>query len=622
MIKWYFPKKEHPSRELKFDNNLIKFHGHGIDGVIRENIQNSLDHPVHNGATVLVRMEFGLMPIDDFPDFKTLRDHINSLVGANHYVRDRVNSMQDTLRSVSHQIPYFLYEDTNTLGLSGVNENGIVKNKSFYSYAYLKGSHVESTNEEQEGLRGGSHGIGKIASNAASEIHTMFFANCDEFGLRHTGGSIILIDHEMNGQTYVEDGLLTKFENHDYIPYPSKDFSSILFKEDRGLRIVIPFIKNELKSEKNIKRAVVDSFLLSLIRNQLLVDVCGSIISRDDLEDYIDSSSSEVDFDKDSPTKEYYKTLNCPYNPNFTVLDKRGKKYNFELYLRKDESIRKAKVAIFRRIGMKISDLTVDGTASLPINGVLVSKDKDTDRLLVSMEDESHTNLDPKTVITNENDQKNAIYFLNQLKKELGRIMKQLVEEDFKSEDKFNTSDVLYDLVNRDFKNQIQKKVKPILGDSKSGSFHIVQTSEGEKDRGQSKSKQGKGHKEGPLKPTRIPGFKSNKLFYRLPNYSVHRYSTSVVDVLDISIKDTHYRDSDKINIVFSLVDGDGSEKLNETDLKAISNEILDQNNEQKLIFSNYQIKGISINGYSASIRINHIMDQIDFNKYVIYVEA
>jgi hypothetical protein len=198
--------------------------------------------------------------------------------------------------------------------------------------------------------------------------------------------------------------------------------------------------------------------------------------------------------------------------------------------------------------------------------------------------------------------------------------MKKLLEADFKSEDKFNTSDVLYEFDNK-FKDQLQKKVKPILGDSPSGTPHVVQTSEGEKERGDKKEKIGKGHKVGPLKPTRIPGLDSDKTFYRMPNYSIRRYSTNTIDVIDINIDGTYYTDSDKINVVFSLIDGDGSEKLIETDLKEVSNEIIDQHTNQILAFSKYQIKGLSVIKSRASIMIKHIKEQIDFNKYVIYVE-
>ncbi|MNW70010.1 hypothetical protein D3C74_491740 [compost metagenome] len=47
-------------------------------------------------------------------------------------------------------------------------------------YAYNKGVHLEKSDESIETSRGGSHGVGKIASNAAFDLHLMHFANCDK----------------------------------------------------------------------------------------------------------------------------------------------------------------------------------------------------------------------------------------------------------------------------------------------------------------------------------------------------------------------------------------------------------------------------------------------------------
>ncbi len=59
------------------------------------------------------------------------------------------------------------------------------------SIVELKESYINSLvtfieeDNETENMRGGSHGVGKIACNAASDIYMMFFANCDETGKQH-----------------------------------------------------------------------------------------------------------------------------------------------------------------------------------------------------------------------------------------------------------------------------------------------------------------------------------------------------------------------------------------------------------------------------------------------------
>src|SRR5699024_12181786 len=63
------------------------------------------------------------------------------------------------------------------------------KQDTWSIYAYNKGVHFEEEDSEREVSRGGSHGVGKIASNAASDLHVMYFANCDANGDQHLGGT-------------------------------------------------------------------------------------------------------------------------------------------------------------------------------------------------------------------------------------------------------------------------------------------------------------------------------------------------------------------------------------------------------------------------------------------------
>ena len=94
-------------------------------------------------------------------------------------------------------INYISFEDYNTKGLTGANNGQSDNKKDTWSiYAYNKGVHTEEEDENLEKSRGGSHGIGKIASNAASDLYMMYFANCDEQGNKHLGGTVQLIEHK------------------------------------------------------------------------------------------------------------------------------------------------------------------------------------------------------------------------------------------------------------------------------------------------------------------------------------------------------------------------------------------------------------------------------------------
>ncbi len=106
-----------------------------------------------------------------------------------------------------------------------------------------------------EKSRGGSHGIGKIASNAASELHMMYFANCDDEGDKHLG-TVQLIEHKYKDKYYRSTGYFTdkrklKIMRKDFILMKIL-FSEIFKKDTRGLKIIIPFLREQFNNEVDI----------------------------------------------------------------------------------------------------------------------------------------------------------------------------------------------------------------------------------------------------------------------------------------------------------------------------------------------------------------------------------
>ena len=97
---------------------------------------------------------------------------------------------------------------------------------------------------ELEKTRGGSHGVGKIACNAASDIHMMFFANCDADGRQHIGGTTQLIEHNLDGVNYRASGYFTRIIDGKYFPFENH-FASVFRKDTRGLKIIIPYLRTQ-----------------------------------------------------------------------------------------------------------------------------------------------------------------------------------------------------------------------------------------------------------------------------------------------------------------------------------------------------------------------------------------
>ena len=171
--------------ESTFNKILERFYNFGISGLVRENIQNSLDGKLKGSdEPVIVTIKTGSVSKNDIPGLDEIKERIKSLKGQNSYTKETIEHMKNKMDD--EIVNYISFEDFNTKGLTGANRGQSNNPKDTWSiYAYNKGVHTEEEDESVEKSRGGSHGIGKIASNAASDLYMMYFANCDADGNKH-----------------------------------------------------------------------------------------------------------------------------------------------------------------------------------------------------------------------------------------------------------------------------------------------------------------------------------------------------------------------------------------------------------------------------------------------------
>ncbi|WP_233523122.1 hypothetical protein [Peribacillus saganii] len=363
--------------ESNFNKILERFYGLGVKGLTKENIQNSLDGRLANStAPVIVKINIGTINNNDVPGIDDVIDRIKSLEARNSYTKETISHM---LKKVEQEeVRYISFEDINTRGLTGAKRGQSHSKKDTWGiYAYNKGVHFEESDESIETSRGGSHGVGKIASNAASDLHLMYFANCDEHGDQHLGGTVQLIEHMFNQQCYRSTGYFAdqKMENgtSKFYPYENK-FHSVFEKKTRGLKIIIPYLRDEFDNEDEIIKTVCDSFFISILEGKLEVHVNDHVINADKIEKYLNDNRyyiQEISDMKKVFTPLYVKTFKNEM-PRNIVVSNGDKDFHFKLYFKYDESISKGRVAIVRTIGMKIEDFSVKSYATKPYNAVLI----------------------------------------------------------------------------------------------------------------------------------------------------------------------------------------------------------------------------------------------------------
>lgn len=617
--------------EASFNKVLERFYGFGISGLVRENIQNSLDGKLGNSKKpVIVKIETGSINKNDIPGVDEVIDRIKILKARNNYTKETVEHMQK--RSDFDKCNYISFEDLNTKGLKGaLNGQSNNKEDSWSAYAYSKGVHVEELDEDLEKSRGGSHGIGKIASNAASDLYMMFFANCDEDGNKHLGGTVQLIEHEFQGLCYRSTGYFTDKIEDKFYPYENI-FHDIFKKDIRGLKIVIPFFREQFNCEEDIVRSICDNFFLSILEGKLVVFINNNEINNETIIDYIKNEkyykAQDISEIKDNFTPLYLDTyLNC--NPEEIMISDKNTKYKFKLYFNYDENIQKGRVGIIRTIGMKIEDKKIKNNVNKPFNGILVPCSAKEDEFLKSLENESHTELSFSHIKDKEY-KNNAKRFINNLSKEIGKKVEEAIRRTNPTDGMLDTDDILYSTVNT-FKKDLKESTSIVKLKSGSGKERNIvkveekvpkQKKESKEKKKNNKKKDPKDRKpRDPKKSKKVEkdiGDGKKKIFIKVDPSAVMRVIRKNSEYIRFDLSNnSEVKKAKTCDLSLAVVDGMGTEHMNEFNINENYNKILDAKTGKRL-----QVKDKSICGITVDKGVIEIVSELknNYNKTLKFV--
>lgn len=619
--------------ESNFNKILERFYNLKVAGLIRENIQNSLDGRLLDSEDpVQFTIKTGTIKKKNVPGIDEVIERIHCLKGRNSYTKEAIEHMVKT--SEEEEVHYISFEDSNTRGLSGAKNGQSNSSKDTWAiYAYNKGVHSEEEDAAVETSRGGSHGVGKIASNAASDLNVMYFANCDANGEQHLGGTVQLIEHDYQSQSYRSTGYFADIKYLDsnktkFYPFEN-NFHEVFEKKTRGLKIIIPFLRKEYSDETEIIRSVCDSFFVSILLNKLEVNVNGRKINSDNIQDYVKDPeyyNQTIEDMKHVFTALYVSTyLNQPLR---TIQVSDGKNdYEFNLYFRYDEAIPKGRVAIVRTIGMKIEDKKVKNKANQPFNAVLIGGMKE-DAYLKSLENESHTELthdhikDPVL-------QKRAKRFISNLSKAMTAVIDEALKEHNPTDGKMDTKDLLY-VSEIQFKHELSKAMGAVVIDKKKP---VVKMDD---DLPSRKSKRKPG---GPSKPTDPPMIKPVKrdrsaddadstddkplsIFNVHPN-TVERLLMGNKEIVRFNLSSNEeVRKAATCNVSISIIDGMGQEYRSAFKLKDNFSQVIDKSTGSTYSLNNNKINHVTINQGVAELTFDLKNNYNRALKFVYYVEV
>lgn len=625
--------------ESTFNKVLERFYDLGISGLVRENIQNSLDGKIPGETEpVIVTIKTGKVNKNDIPGLDNIKERIECLVGHNSYTKETIEHMQNKMNQ--DEVDYISFEDYNTKGLRGAKNGQSYRPEDTWGiYAYNKGVHSEEEYSTLEKSRGGSHGIGKIASNAASELHMMYFANCDDEGDKHLGGTVQLIEHKYKDKYYRSTGYFTdikKIENNEERFYPYENTFSEIFKKDtRGLKIIIPFLREQFNNEVDIIKSICDSFFIAILENKLEVIVNDKNINSKTIKKYIENKkyyNQDISEMKEEFTPLYLSTYTKKKPMQVTIEDTK-EKYNFNLYFNYDESIPKGRVAIIRTIGMKIEDKKVKGNVNKPFNAVLIPDSTKEDAFLKSLENESHTQLSFEH-IKDQNLQKNAKRFINNISKVMAKIIEDEIKKSNPTDGMMNTEDVLYYVENQ-FKQELSNclgTVKLSSGDKEKTIVKVEQDIPERKDPKDKKKKKKKPLKK--IKNKRINDESDTEQEVnevspeKLTTYSTHPDRVDRLIIRDKEYVKFDFTDSDEMkkvklcDITLSVVDGMGVEYSNEFNMKDNYEYVIDKATGHKCKIENNLIKDVKVVKGNVQIELKLKENYNKALKFMYYVEV
>ena len=618
--------------ESTFNKILERFYNFGISGLVRENIQNSLDGKLKGcNEPVIVTIKTGSVNKNNIPGLDEIKERIKSLKGQNNYTKETIEHMKNKMDD--EVVNYISFEDFNTKGLTGANNGQSDNKKDTWSiYAYNKGVHTEEEDESIEKSRGGSHGIGKIASNAASDLYMMYFANCDADGNKHLGGTVQLIEHKFHDKQYRATGYFTdvkKIDENKTKFYPFENtFHDIFEKNTRGLKIIIPFLRDQFNNEKEIITSVCDSFFIAIIENKLQVIVNDKTINKDTIKNYIKSENyyeQNLEDLKKEFTPLYFDTY-TEQEPVELIIPDKKEDYKFNLYFKYDTSIVTGRLGIIRTIGMKIEDKKVKNNVKKPFNAIIIPKSIKEDAFLKSLENESHTELSYEH-IKDQKLQSNAKKFINNISNRMAKVIEEAIKKNNPTDGKMDTGNIIYEVENK-FKKDLSKSmptVKLSAGNKEKDKVVVKIPTEVPEKKNQRKNKK--------TNKPRKPAVKKAKPTEESKERETTRYNANPEIVERVVIANNEYvnfdfsssddfKKSKTCDISIVVVDGMGNEYPNEFDMKKNYESVTDLSTGKKLKIEDNLIKGVKIKTGNAQIQLKLKEQYNRALKFVYYVEV
>jgi hypothetical protein len=408
MLNWGSSIKERNGEWQGLNNAAIySFNSNIINSFVREMFQNSIDarnkklpKDASTGKIppLKIRINYKEIVQDEFPDFAGFYDIFKSIAGSkpnkqhSKFFNNGFKALGD-----KKKIPLFLFEDYNTTGLSGADDD---PENTFNACVISEGISVN-----KDPTAGGSFGIGKNAIYGLSKLRTIFYSSVNNQGDYIFQGKAKLAsyyddkDKTRDNKIYCGKGELQNSTRT--IKELEEPFNALFKRTEPGLsQFAVCPVENKNWPEEFAK-AILRNYWMLLEKGELVVELLNQDKNQIELngnnlevlmQEYFDPESYEPEdvLPKGNPWEFYncYKNGKCLTK----TLDKLGE---VRFYFNEVDN-KNTNCIAFLRNDMVVFTEAIWGFGSIGYCGLFMCDSDKGNEILRAMEPPTHDSISPE----------------------------------------------------------------------------------------------------------------------------------------------------------------------------------------------------------------------------------
>ncbi len=282
MIDWAFQFNEDGSSQGWNDPSIAEFKSNRLENLTREIIQNSIDAAIDKETEVHVEFDETQISAEAFPSIESLREIVELCdKQTSQQNSDMIKEFEAAKSTIKKsKIPVLSVSDHYTKGMRGP----CVVGKPFYQYLKTVGQSGGDSN------RAGSHGIGKAAPLACSDLRTIFVSTVWE----EEGGQIrslvqgraVLMSFERDGGICKSTGYWGEKTKYQAVePNDVPDAYKWMVRDTVGTTVHIMGWSSLIKEnwDKLIIGFAISNFFAAFLRGKLSIKVKGQTVNQENV---------------------------------------------------------------------------------------------------------------------------------------------------------------------------------------------------------------------------------------------------------------------------------------------------------------------------------------------------